>query len=93
VHLAVNQNLTADVVLLPTKTNPTGDLGGRSNPINQATPEGGGQYKLLVTNIVSYFTFLLFWITPESDRLVLWKRSFSKTIRRHHRNYSTDVNG
>jgi hypothetical protein len=25
--------------------------------------------------------------------LVFWKRSFSKTIRRHHRNYSTNVNG
>jgi hypothetical protein len=25
-----------------TKTNPTGDLGSRSNPTNQATLEGGG---------------------------------------------------
>jgi hypothetical protein len=29
-------------IKMMTKTNPTGDLGGRSNPTDQATPEGGG---------------------------------------------------
>jgi hypothetical protein len=39
-RLCVLMEMTA--IKMMTKTNPTGDLGDRSNPTNQATPEGRG---------------------------------------------------